>query len=430
MARRNPTRPLPAGAFEDYFNKGVLGAAWVASNGGAPGNNSTNTGTFSSSHIDLSQGMLRLKLTQSGTAGVAVTSVGGEISTTASYGYGTYEWVAKMGSTATTSQAVGTNVSGTISAMFNYATNSVTEIDFELEGLTARKDWISTTSYVTDGIYHIGGVTGTTSATIPTHIKDDIILAFAYRSNSTTAPTVPGGWTTITSQSASTTSFVCAWIRASAPGTASGTWTNATNIVFEVYRGCSRFYSPIGTFAVDTASSTTASYPTITPFIDNGGVTWQLPWVVGFGASAVSTNIQNAPTGLTVRHNATTTGEITALDSNGETDVWSAQTVALGSTARWQTITLELRRQQNENTSVIVEGLYQGFSSYKFVWSATGTTFYVNGRQVGRHTTVIPVTACPAFINFWGTDNTNFGGIATPGTDRYMYVSYFRFMPE
>lgn len=427
MARRNPTRPLPAGSFEERFNTGVLDPAkWVASNySGAVGTTATNTGVMNPNHIDLSSGMLRLKLTQTGTAGVAVTSTGAEISTLNSFGYGTYDFVARMSSTSATPNGAGTNVSGTISALFNYGADSVTEIDFELEGVESRKNDLSMTSYRYAGIFYQGQATGTTSATLPAHIALDLIIGFAYRHDGTTPPTAPVGWTVISSTGASTTSFTCAYRVATDGNTASGTWTNATSVAFQVYRGCD-ISNPIGVFATDTASSATASYPALT--LDDSS--WQLNHVAAFGATAVASNIQNAPTGLTARSNVTNTGEIGGFDSNGELSVWTAQTVSLGGTSRWQTITIELNRQRNETGITAIENLYTGFNSYRIIWTATYIEYYVNGQLKRRHTDVIPTTPCPAFINHWGTDNTNFGGVATPGTDRYMYVSYFRFIPS
>ena len=286
------------------------------------------------------------------------------------------------------------------------------------------------TSWKYAGIEYVGGVTGTTSATLPTHLKNDVILVFAYRSNSATAPTVPSGWTTIATMNGTTTSAVACWRRATDGTTTSGTWTNATDVVFEVYRGVTQDYNPIGGYTVNTASSSTATYSAIT-LIDTPAATWQSPWAVAFGASAVSSSIQNAPTGMTMRHNRTSTGEIASFDTTDGIESWSSQNVSLGGTSRWQTIVIELRRQLNQST--LVDGqadLYKYFNTYKFVWTSTGITYYLNNVLKATHTTVVPSTASPVFINHWGTDNVNFGGVATPSTPRYLYISYFKFTPE
>jgi len=128
--------------FEDNFNEGVLDTSkWVVSN--YESNNYTGGGsnvTFSPNNIDLSGGSLRMELTQP-TAG---TSTGAEITTKLSFGYGTYQFSMRAGSTAPISSGTGTTESGQISSTFiihnpppTYA--SVTEIDApEIEGLSAR----------------------------------------------------------------------------------------------------------------------------------------------------------------------------------------------------------------------------------------------------------------------------------------------------
>lgn len=121
--------------FSDNFNTGQLNSKlWTIDTGTAPGGNSTNTGTFSSSHVSLSQGMLALKLTQNlGTNGL-IQSVGAEVRSLALYGYGTYSWTMRMASTATCPSCIGAAVPGQTSAGFIYVNQSQTEIDFEVEG--------------------------------------------------------------------------------------------------------------------------------------------------------------------------------------------------------------------------------------------------------------------------------------------------------
>lgn len=135
--------------FQDNFNEGVLDTSkWVVSsyetNDYAGGGSSV---TFSPGNIDLSGGSLRMELTQP-TAG---TSFGAEITTKLSFGYGTYQFSMRAGSTSPTSEGAGTTESGQISSTFiihnpapTYA--SITEIDApEIEGLTARNDDIEWT---------------------------------------------------------------------------------------------------------------------------------------------------------------------------------------------------------------------------------------------------------------------------------------------
>ena len=145
----SPEEPTKAPTFQDTFNEGVLNTSkWVVST--YESNNYAGGGsnvTFSGGNIDLSGGNLRMELTQP-TAG---TSTGAEITTKLSFGYGTYEFSMRAGSTSPISSGTGTTESGQISSTFiiynpppTYA--SVTEIDApEIEGLSARNDNIEWT---------------------------------------------------------------------------------------------------------------------------------------------------------------------------------------------------------------------------------------------------------------------------------------------
>ncbi len=134
--------PTAVPTFQDSFSKGVLNTSkWVVSN--YETNDYTGGGsnvTFSPNNIDLSGGNLRLELTQP-TAG---TSTGAELTTKLRFGYGTYVFSMRAGSTSPSSTGPGTTESGQISSTFiiynpapSYA--SITEIDApEIEGLAAR----------------------------------------------------------------------------------------------------------------------------------------------------------------------------------------------------------------------------------------------------------------------------------------------------
>jgi endo-1,3-1,4-beta-glycanase ExoK len=137
-------------SFSDTFKTGVLDPSkWLASNGFAPGSISgVNYGSFVPGNVDMSKGMLCLKLQQTqGSSGVL--SVGAEIQSLSTYGYGTYEWVMRTSSTSATPTGTGRVVSGQISAGFSFVNNSETEIDFEIEGQNPNTvwmtNWISTT---------------------------------------------------------------------------------------------------------------------------------------------------------------------------------------------------------------------------------------------------------------------------------------------
>ena len=121
--------------FADTFSGGALDPTkWFVDTGPAPGNiDGVNHGTLSAEHVDLSTGMLRLKLTQTVSGGLA-TSTGAEIRSKQLFGYGTYIWVARAASTSATPRGEGSAVSGTVFDVFNFINDSETEIDFEYQG--------------------------------------------------------------------------------------------------------------------------------------------------------------------------------------------------------------------------------------------------------------------------------------------------------
>jgi len=87
----------------------------------------------------------------------------------------------------------------------------------------------------------------TTSATFSEHEAGDTIIAFAFRDGSTTPPTLPSGWTNLANGGANTSSFRLAIRTATNGSTTSGTWTNATSVMFVA------FYGSIGTgYEIDT----------------------------------------------------------------------------------------------------------------------------------------------------------------------------------
>jgi PKD repeat protein len=132
------------GSLIDTFNKGELDATkWLASNEPAPGSISgVNYGSFVSNNVDLSKGMLCLKLQQrQGSSGVM--STGGQIQSLTTYGYGTYEWVMRASSTSSTPAGSGEVVSGQVSSGFSFVENSETEIDFEIEAQHPQTVWMT-----------------------------------------------------------------------------------------------------------------------------------------------------------------------------------------------------------------------------------------------------------------------------------------------
>lgn len=133
MGRKKPTPPpsVTSGAvlFSDNFNTGFLGTNWIVSNWNAPGG-----GVFRPDMIDMSQGLLGLKINQTQNPDGTISSTGAEIQLNKLFGYGVYEWIFRASSSAQTPSAMGNSFSGSVSGCFNYLKTSETELDFEIEG--------------------------------------------------------------------------------------------------------------------------------------------------------------------------------------------------------------------------------------------------------------------------------------------------------
>lgn len=81
------------------------------------------------------------------------------------------------------------------------------------------------------------------------------------------------------------------------------------------------------------------------------------------------------------------------------------------------------------NTEPAVANLASGFHTYTVVWTSTSITWSIDGVVVATHTTNIPQTPAYIMINFWGTNSSDWGGVATPGVTRYFYVKSVSFTP-
>ena len=69
------------------------------------------------------------------------------------------------------------------------------------------------------------------------------------------------------------------------------------------------------------------------------------------------------------------------------------------------------------------------FRTYKFVWEPTRITFFINDQWQAEHTTNLPRAAAYFMIVIRGTNQLDWGGTATIGTPRYLYVDWVRYTP-
>jgi hypothetical protein len=212
------------------------------------------------------------------------------------------------------------------------------------------------------------------TVTIPAHQVGDMILIFAFRDGSTTAPTTPtaGGtvptWTLISSTGANNCSANFRYAVATATTTTSGTWTNATEIICLVYRGAKL----VGVNGAANGASTIISYPALTLQRTEGS-----SWVVGCAGHRTATNVELAPTGMTNRTFIGT--EAAGHDTNGGVSSWVLRTVTVNANSGWRGVTVELR-----DATVVLTADAGSFNG-TFIDAALERGFYLNA-SAGAYT--------------------------------------------
>jgi len=220
---------------------------------------------------------------------------------------------------------------GTLYHVRAYATNSV--------GTSYGSDITFTTSACSNISFVGSASTSGTNATVPTHLAGDLLIAFAYRDGNILAPTLAAGWTNINSSNgASSNGSRLAYRIATGTDLANG-WSNATEVIIQVYRGISG--SPIGVNTTSRGNSSIVSYPALTPSVLNNS-----SWVIGFaGHRRINTTLENSPTGMTRRSTLVDAkAEVSGHDTNSGVSSWPTTTVSVGGTSSgWMTRVLEIK---------------------------------------------------------------------------------------
>jgi beta-glucanase (GH16 family) len=83
--------------------------------------------------------------------------------------------------------------------------------------------------------------------------------------------------------------------------------------------------------------------------------------------------------------------------------------------------------QQEE---VRATGLADRFHEYRIVWTPGKVVWWIDGRMAGKHTRNVPSTPAHILVSHWGTNNDRWGGRATLGMARYLYVRKVEFTPR
>lgn len=186
---------------------------------------------------------------------------------------------------------------------------------------------------------------GTSSVTLPTGIAaGDVILVFGYR-NTTTAPSLPTGYTSAFTQSANGNSERCCWkFAVGTESSTSLTVTNANVIKVGVYRG-------VGVVGGASSSTAAASTSLSVTGIGTMRVTNGTSWAVSMFGSLQTTSA-TTPASTTIRgtFQTGTTSSAMMVDSNGGVSSWGAHTSTLGASAAAASGSVELVAQTSLST--------------------------------------------------------------------------------
>ncbi len=191
----------------------------------------------------------------------------------------------------------------------------------------------STISYVS-GCTPNAGTSCTLASAMTKSNWGNLMVAVAYRSNSATAPTLATGWTSAKSTTGNTNAIRIGWKLSNGTETTCGTWANATATDCRVYSGNDVHVGT--TTSGTTGSSTTISDPTFTLTQTNGS-----SWVACANGAATATNVDAAPSGLTLR-SGTTLDNYGFVDTNGGVTSFAAHTLTVSPTGVWASACIEI----------------------------------------------------------------------------------------
>ena len=171
------------------------------------------------------------------------------------------------------------------------------------------------------------------SATLSSTAAGDLIVVFAY-STSTTIPSIPAGYTSLTATAGTQQACTCGWKVSAGGETSTGSWTNATNVVAMVYSGA----SAVGAIGALQSGSSTAIASAGPTYQDSSGASWG---VFLAGAKSNTAAWQSSFSAYGVRTSQTT---IAGYDTGGGfTGSPTGGSVAISPTSRWFCISIEIK---------------------------------------------------------------------------------------
>lgn len=88
-------------------------------------------------------------------------------------------------------------------------------------------------------------------------------------------------------------------------------------------------------------------------------------------------------------------------------------------------------KEQNGTTVPVDPATDQAFHTYAFTWEPDSITWFIDGKEVHRATTNLPVTPQKIYLSHWGTDTLVdwMGPFTTPSAPLIMEVDWVAFTP-
>lgn len=240
-----------------------------------------------------------------------------------------------------------------------------------------------------------------TNVAITSTSNGDTIIVFAYNNASTTIPSLPGGFTNLSTNSATGNACRIGYKVSTGGDTTSGTWTNASNVACHVYSGCNTTTPFLNT----TTGAGNGSTLTFTGFAMTN--TDGSDWIAGFGgAKACTAGINGNTTNLVNRTNQTI---ITGKDSGSGETSWSSETLSVTGSGRWLTMTVEIQRgAQTTNSSLTGSLSFAGAENEQTNRGLTGVLSFVGALVASKEF----MKALAASISFVGTMGKQINGRA------------------
>lgn len=190
------------------------------------------------------------------------------------------------------------------------------------------------------GVRFVGATSDNTSPALPSGVQaGDLLLAFAYRDGNTTVPTLPAGWTSLSTVGANSSAYVLAYKLAASASETIGTFTGATNTVVQAYRNVSAS-SPIGNVSpAATGASGNLSVPAASWSLQSAGTSW----VAYFGGSRSAGGDLDTSANRIGHTNATSGSDVGGNDTYGPVSTLTNLPLGGSGGQTWYAVAVEIK---------------------------------------------------------------------------------------